>query len=85
MIVPIIHLNGDRAATLVQQLAHTIDALHVAGSLLAEGAPNGRNYYVQGAGAFDEAVAQFEDRRARILGLIQELTEEMEAIQQQGR
>jgi len=72
--LPTIHLNGTHPAQLLEDLntahAAVLDAL---ATMRTHGAPNGRDYYPQGTGAFQTAVAEHESRLARLDSVLQEI------------
>jgi hypothetical protein len=76
VIVPIVHLNGDRFATLMDQLTAAYDAVCAAEKALQGAAPNARNYYPVD-GLFEQAVAQHRARQAHLVALRKSLAAEM--------
>ena len=62
MRLPSIHLNGTSAEALERQYENASTALVAAIEALCEASPNGRDYYVQGASATQEAIAEHEAR-----------------------
>lgn len=76
MTTPTIHLNGDSAETLVKGYTEAYRAVQAAIDALQKTAPNGRNYYPQGAQALDKAqiehymrVNRLEEMANELLGL----------------
>ena len=84
VITPIIHLNGDRAETLIQRLEATWDMLDAAVTLLRDCAPNGRNYYPD-PGRMEQAEQQYTRRQNQIGDVMESLEAEIAAIQAQQR
>lgn len=84
VVVPIIHLNGDRAETLLENLYNAVDAVHATGDALAKCCPNGRNFYPVD-GLMPKAVEQHEERMLLLKHLAVSLTKEIEGIQDQSR
>jgi len=58
MRIPTVHMNGDTKATLVSDNVAAHNAIDNAIDIVAKAAPNGRNFYPQGDGAINEAIAQ---------------------------
>ena len=83
IITPIIHLNGDRKATLVNALETAYDALSAAERALCACAPNGRNYYPD-PGRYEKAERQHVARLAHLAALLASLEGEMNAIQREN-
>lgn len=79
--VPTIHLNGTNRAQLLEGYMKAYDALQEAYRCLKETAPNGRDYYVQGFGAFDRAADEHLDRVRAIDDVINQLAEICLAIE----
>lgn len=79
--VPTIHLNGTSKKGLLEALETATSVLHRAEQAVAETAPNGRDYYPQGEGAFDEARNQHDLRAARLHSVREELCEIWEKIE----
>jgi hypothetical protein len=80
MMIPTIHLNGTSRDGLLEPLMDAIEALRVAEDAMNAAAPNGRDYYPQGADAFNHAVAEHLDRQRRIHAVRAELNTIAEAI-----
>ena len=53
--IPTLHLNGTGATTLRDEYAAAYDSLGKAIEAFASTTCNGRDYYPQGAGAYDQA------------------------------
>jgi hypothetical protein len=79
VIVPIVHLNGDRKETLMDQLASVYAALRDAEDVLRDAAPNARNYYLV-EGLFEQAVTQHRARQVQLDAIIQSVDAEMIAL-----
>jgi hypothetical protein len=69
-------MNGDSKATLLSDNVAAHDAINNAIDIVAKAAPNGRNFYLQGDGAIDEAI---EQHFTRIQGL-EAVRQEMKKI-----
>jgi hypothetical protein len=80
VIIPVIHPNGDRKATLLPQLKETYRALQTAQTALKAGAPNGRNYYLTD-GLLAKAQQQHWDRVAQIKTVMDSILAEVQAIE----
>ena len=61
MIYPTVHMNGTSHEVLLRQALRACEALDAALAAMAEAAPNSRDYYPQGDGAFLQAVGEFND------------------------
>jgi len=61
-IIPIIHLNGTSKESLLDGYVEVYKALKFSVDKLYYAAPNGRDYYIYGEGAFEKARKQHEDR-----------------------
>ena len=66
MLLPTIHSNGTSKAELVEGLCRASNALDLAYQALKACAPNGRDFYPQGAGALEAATAEHMDRLRRL-------------------
>ena len=73
LAVPLVHLNGTSRAELLEGYSDAVRALHHAGRALAKAAPNARDYYPLGPGAFAKAADQHEARMAKLREVINEL------------
>lgn len=62
MMIPTIHMNGDRLETLVQGYRDALEALGLAIEKVLETAPNGRNFYPQGDDAIHRAIEEHHER-----------------------
>jgi hypothetical protein len=76
MTFPTLHLNGTSAGSLLEGWERAHAALCDAMQALAQAAPNGRDFYVQQAGAFEAAQAEHEERMRRL----HEVRRELEAL-----
>jgi len=81
IVTPIIHLNGDRAETLVAALEHAYTAVQEAIEALRQCAPNGRNYYPE-PGLLERAQIQYSTRQTHLEAVRYSLQAEATAIQQ---
>jgi hypothetical protein len=79
--VPTVHLNGTAAVDLLDQLQTAIDALLEGARALAQAAPNGRDYYVQGGSTIQTAMSAHARRCQEIDRTITELTEQRDHVQ----
>jgi hypothetical protein len=73
--------RGSSKACLLSDLCEAIDAIHQAGKILALASPNARDYYVQGAGAFEKAQDQHQARMKKLREVVTELETIAEAVQ----
>lgn len=81
--LPMIHRNGTSAGELFDQAMSALDALRVAAKALEDMAPNARDYYPRGAGAFPMAQECHASRLARIDEIRAEVNAIAEAIDEQ--
>lgn len=79
-VYPTIHLNGTSRSALYKANEKARRSLDDAIRDLVETGPNARDYYPQGAAAFDAAVAQHRSRLERLRAVRNELEAEAEAI-----
>jgi hypothetical protein len=70
---PSVHLNGTSRDALVRQYEAAEQGLRAALEGLCETAPNGRDYYVQGGGAFAEAQDAHYSRVDRVRAVLDEI------------
>lgn len=82
VVAPIIHPNGDRAATLIANLEHAYKAVRAAMLALREIAGNKRNFYVED-GRWEAYREQHEARVAHLKAVESSVVEELKAIQAQ--
>lgn len=81
MRVPTIHRNGTGKGDILKALEEATSVLHRAEAAVAATAPNARDYYPQGTGAFEEARKEHESRASRIHEVREELCEIWEQIE----
>jgi hypothetical protein len=72
---PTVHLNGTSLEALKEGYWDSCRAVHLAISALSKAYPNGRDYYVQGEGAFTEAAQEHYDRIRRLESVYTEINE----------
>ena len=63
MMVPTLHLNGTSRVELLNEQLNILQALRLALASMRAAAPNGRDYYPQGADALGKAQ---DEHRARV-------------------
>lgn len=80
IMIPIIHLNGTSKKDLVDQYENAIQALEEALQVVLKSAPNGRDYYPLGEGAYGIAFNQHVTRIGKINSVISELSSIVEQI-----
>lgn len=83
VITPIIHLNGDRRETLMENLESAYRAVDDAMDKLRECAPNGRNYYPN-PGRMQLAEAQHLERQLHLQAVRNSLAAEAIQIQEEA-
>lgn len=83
MTIPTIHLNGTSAERLLDDINNAYSALTEALRAVAHTAPNGRDYYVQPAGSFEQAQNEHYSRIARLVAVQTELQQIAEGIDAQ--
>ncbi len=83
LIHPTIHLNGSNVIDLEQSLEKAYTSLGHAMGAMRAAAPNARDYYPQGDGAYRRAMAQHEDRLARTAEVLNELQAMAEHLAEQ--
>lgn len=83
LTLPTLHLNGSGYDHLWALHAEANGALRNALNNLAEAAPHGRDFYVQGDDAFSKARAQHENRMDRIRSVMAEIDAIMENLYDQ--
>ena len=80
VVLPFVHINGTSGSDLYAQRGNASVALKAALDALQGMAPNARDYYPAGPEAFNAAVRQHQ-RRLRVLNeLADEITAEMEHV-----
>lgn len=75
MKFPTVHLNGTSENELLEQLTRAMQAIRDAEVALDNAAPNGRDYYVQHAGAFEIAIEEHVARCKKLAAVRDELQE----------
>lgn len=75
MTKPTIHRNGTAATDLLEDTLASRTAINNALKVLRDHGPNGRDYYPQGPDAFQGAVREHEMRIAKLVEVLDELTE----------
>ena len=83
--VPTVHLNGTGREGLVEPLRAALSALRAASRAVESAAPNARDYYPQGAGAYEAAAREHASRLAKIESVTRELSAIWEGIENQRR
>jgi hypothetical protein len=78
---PTVHLNGTGRAQLVEPLQAAARALRAAIAAVEDAAPNARDYYPQGPGAFERARSEHVARLARLQAVLGELSAVWESIE----
>ena len=78
--IPTIHLNGTSKDALLDGYIDAREAIRAAIDKLCETAPNGRDYYPQGDGAFEKARDEHIARLKRLHDVATELGEIAERI-----
>lgn len=73
LLKPSIHVNGTSVTELMSAYEKAGDALQEAIRCLQDCAPNGRDYYPQGAGALLPAINQHQARVSRLHSVLEEL------------
>ena len=84
LTIPTVHLGGTAAQNLIDPLLTATKALRAAMRALDETEPNSRDYYPQGADAFQQAVREHDARARRLREVSDELYEIVEAVQEQA-
>lgn len=80
MTLPTIHLNGTSAQSLLDQQTDAGHAVYKAMEALGNAAPNARDYYVQGDGAFQRAAAEHTARMEKLRSVYDDLQKLAEHI-----
>ena len=75
MMIPTIHLNGTGAEALKREIEAAVDAVGTAMRAVANMTVHGRDYYPQGPDAFGRALTEHQNRRMRLLSVLDELVE----------
>lgn len=79
VVLPIIHINGSTAQSLLNDLGEVQFNLHNAMAALLKNCPHKRNYYLKD-GLFEEAMRQHEHRLTVLRGVLDSLRNEAEGI-----
>ncbi len=85
MRIPTVHGNGDSKRTLLEDNLRAHTAIVDAITAVARAAPNGRNFYVNGAYAIQEAMEEHFARLARLNVIREEYETILEGIEAQGK
>jgi hypothetical protein len=85
LATPTVHLNGTSKESLLEALSNARHAVNEAIGSLANTAPNGRDYYVQGVNALHHAEVEYQARVQALLNVYDELGEIALAIDAQRR
>ena len=80
LAVPTVHRNGTSGKELLEQMMDARSAVHDAIKAVQNTCPNGRDYYVQGNNATQEAIRQHTARLVALEKVYRELGEIAEAI-----
>lgn len=83
-MIPTIHLNGTSQDALLEEVTGACQALREADRVMCNAPPNGRDYYLQGAGALQKAVEEHQARRKKVLEVLGEMEALAEAISDGG-
>ena len=84
LTIPTVHLGGTSAQNLIDPLLTATKALRAAMRALDATEPNSRDYYPQGADAFQQAVREQDARGRKLIEVSDELYEIIEAVQEQA-
>lgn len=79
LAVPTIHINGSSREFLINDMLQATDAIRAAIDAVRKAAPNARDYYPQGTGAFDRAMTEHRARLAKLESVWSEIGEIIEA------
>jgi hypothetical protein len=80
LTIPTIHLNGSGRENLTENLEDAYEALDDAYKALRYTAPNGRDYYPQGAGVLERAAEEHMARLRKIHDVMAEIETVLKAI-----
>jgi histidinol phosphatase-like PHP family hydrolase len=81
VMIPTIHMNGDKKETLLEGYCTAIHAVRAAAEAVQQNAhPNGRNFYPQGPDAIHRAIEEHIKRMVAIRGVLVELETMAEGI-----
>lgn len=67
IIIPVVHLNGTSKESLLNGYLEVHRALISSLDKLSDAAPNGRDYYLSGTGAFEKAREQHDNRVKKLV------------------
>jgi hypothetical protein len=85
LTAPTVHLNGSDGKKLEGDLDAAARAVQTAINAHSECYPHGRDYYPQGDGAYDSAVAQWKERQLKLTQVMSDLMEIGRNVHRQGR
>ena len=80
---PTVHLNGTDAVSLRESYEEAAATLSDALRSVERSAPNARDYYVQGDGAFAKARAEHESRVSRVKAVLEEVVLVLDNLDEQ--
>jgi hypothetical protein len=80
MMVPTVHLGGTSHDRLLETACEAVNALLAGLEAMERAAPNPRDYYPQGSGAFDAAAREHAERVARVRAVVNEMQQLASAI-----
>ncbi len=83
LTIPTVHLNGTSFAGLYDPVVRAGEEISGAIGTLAECAPHGRDYYLQGEGAYAKARDEHLSRIARLQSVLDELKVLARQVQKQ--
>jgi hypothetical protein len=75
MMIPTIHFNGTGSEALKREIEAAVDAVGTAMRAVGNMTVHGRDYYPQGPDAFGQALTEHQNRRMRLLSVLDELVE----------
>ncbi len=85
LVVPIVHMNGSSAKTLIANLEKAYVAVNDASKVLREIAPHARDYYVSpDPDLYNKARVQHDHRLLGLHAIMDSLVAELEGIQAQN-
>jgi len=73
LTMPSVHLNGTSYSGLLNPMERAVEAVGKAVEAVAECAPHGRDYYLQGDEAFAKARSEHLSRISRLQGVLEEV------------
>jgi hypothetical protein len=83
MIAPTVHLNGTSADDLIAGYRYAMEAVDAAIDAVKATGPNGRDYYVQGPAALEQAQDEHRSRLVRLTAIADELRDLAIAVMDQ--